>query len=129
MLARLGKWLRAAGYDTVIITKPLDDKEILKIATLENRRLLTCDRDFLKIKSSLIQVLKCNSLDLCAKALNINWLYKPFSRCMLCNTALKTKEEGLWYCEQCQKTYWLGSHTQHMLNQFNQWQKSNVDFS
>ena len=52
MLARLGRWLRAAGYDTLIIEKSLDDKEIFKQAKEEKRLLITRDKQILDLDPS-----------------------------------------------------------------------------
>jgi uncharacterized protein len=49
MLVRLGRWLRAAGYDTAIIEDALSDREILDRAIHEERLLLTRDSHFLKM--------------------------------------------------------------------------------
>ena len=50
MLAGLGKWLRAAGYDTKIITEPAEDQEIFQEAIAEKRLLLTRDSHFLQMQ-------------------------------------------------------------------------------
>jgi uncharacterized protein with PIN domain len=83
--------------------------------------------------------LKGNSLEECVHELGkkINWLYRPFSRCLICNTLLTepTKENieeqvpldvrslsnQFWYCSRCDKVYWEGSHTARMLQQLMNW--------
>jgi uncharacterized protein len=148
MLAGLGRWLRTAGHDTVIIEDSVDDGQILKRTLKENRILLTRDRHFLEMqtlkKEKGIIFLKGNSLEECIQELNrelkLNWLYAPFSRCLLCNSLLKHPDEqtileqvpvdirsqssSYWYCEQCKKVYWQGSHTERMLKQLQQWQRN-----
>ncbi len=142
MLSGLGRWLRTAGYDTLIIENNLEDRKILELALKENRILLTRDRHFLEMQSPEKKVLFLtgNSLEECVRELNRelkpNWLYAPFSRCLLCNSPL-VKSGGpsilqqvpedilasnIWYCQQCQKAYWLGSHTDRMLEQLQTWQ-------
>jgi uncharacterized protein with PIN domain len=44
MLKRVGRWLRAAGYDVAIVEDGARDDDLLKRATAEHRLLLTCDR-------------------------------------------------------------------------------------
>lgn len=146
MLASLGKWLRAAGYDTEIITDQTTDRIILDMALKENRLLLTRDRHFLTLKpeNSNVIFLKGNSIKTCITELNekltINWLLHPFSRCLVCNSLLSEPNEELInklvpadvrmtsnafrYCTQCKKIYWEGSHTQRMFKQLQKWQHS-----
>jgi uncharacterized protein with PIN domain len=45
MLRGLGRWLRAAGYDTVIAKGGLPDRTLAERRTEEDRVLLTKDRD------------------------------------------------------------------------------------
>lgn len=141
MLARLGRWLRAAGYDTVIVKKSCDDRLILEQALSKERLLLTRDRHFLEMAQPCIIWLKGNLLTECVREFSqkvpINWLYKPFSRCLVCNcelkpadnTALKlvskaiqSEQHTFWFCDDCQKVYWDGSHTKRMLRQMHEWQ-------
>src|SRR3990172_2829169 len=91
MCAELGRWLRAAGYDTVIIDNSCSDAAILERAVREGRLLLSRDSDFIRLdpekKSSFY--LKGESLDGWANQLredlSVDWLYAPFSRCLECN--------------------------------------------
>src|SRR5262249_26474683 len=136
MLVRLGRWLRAAGYDTEIASPSFTDKQIMDQAIRDNRLLLTRDSHILEMKESEKYViwLRSNNVEECVKELNsklhINWLYKTFSRCLLCNFPLsnppnhslsqvpedvKERSKQFWYCENCKKVYWEGSHTSRML--------------
>ena len=145
MLASLGRWLRIAGYDTLIVDSDIEDSQILDTALKEKRRLLTRDRHFSESspKDSVL-FLKGNSIEEWVKELNaalpMNWLHSPFSRCLLCNGALSVPDETLiqemapeavrsqtkefWACEQCHKLYWEGSHTKQMRQQLELWQES-----
>lgn len=142
MCAKLGHWLRAAGYDTLIIQNSEIDQKIFQKAVTEQRILLTRDKHFQNLdkEHSIVILLHSDSLDLCAQQLkeaDLNWLYQPFSRCLHCNTTLQETSEPLtevpenirqtirqfWYCPNCQKTFWLGSHTDHMLKQLKKWQE------
>ena len=141
MLIKLGKWLRIAGYDTAIITTSMLDRDIAQKALDEKRLLITRDRHFTEIKKVKTSViwLQVNSTEECVHALNqklhINWTKAAFSRCTLCNTPLiaidKEKidpqviqhaEHGFFYCTQCHKVYWKGSHTKRMHTTLLYWQ-------
>lgn len=145
MINRIGKWLRAAGYDTRMIQESCSDHQILELALAEQRLLITRDRHFLAMKeaSPLLHYLKSNDFDACMAELNgqlvIDWLKAPFSRCLVCNTLLekvmdknvvqaiperiRQEKELFWYCPSCKKFYWEGSHTASMLRQLKQWQE------
>lgn len=145
MLAGLGRWLRIAGHDTAIIEDRLEDRAILQKALAEHRILLTRDRHFLEMDAAENSVvfLESNLIDECVQELNqklnIDWLYAPFTRCLLCNspleetqnpTHLQTIPPGVrsmtgkfWYCPECHQVYWRGSHTDRMLKQLHQWQE------
>lgn len=144
MLIRLGRWLRAAGYDTVIIEKSLPDSALLLQAQQEQRILLTRDKLFSEMKADPGRIvwLKSNSVKDCAQELSeklsINWLLAPFTRCLLCNSVLEGADESvikqtppdiqirgipLLHCRQCNKTYWEGSHVKRMLRQLQSWNR------
>lgn len=143
MLVRLGKWLRAAGYDTKIILDNRSDNDVLALALKEHRYLLTRDQHFLEMTQAVpfLIYFKGNTLETCIQELNhkmeINWLFEPFSRCLICNTILHQEapssaletlpldilEQGppYLYCPHCQKIYWNGTHAQRMLSQLHKW--------
>lgn len=127
MLIKLGKWLRAAGYDTTIADGKASDLEIMQQALAEERILVTRDRHFhcYSLGEKLVW-LKSNHLEDCIKEFSekvpINWTYKPFTRCLLCNEEfIKDQLKKLDYCPICQKFYWFGSHTDSMLLRLNSW--------
>lgn len=138
MCSKMGRWLRAAGYDTLIVETPLKDLEIYQKAVAENCLLLTCDRDFNQLdpQGKTVLYLKGNTLDEWAAQLKnkgIDWLFSPFSRCLQCNgllekvgkKSLQYVPEGVtdvWTCPHCKQLFWLGSHTQHMEEQLRRWQ-------
>lgn len=144
MAEGLGKWLRAAGYDTAVSTPEAKDEELLKITLQENRILLTCDHHFLQMqmpKENLL-FLKGNSIEEWVHEINLvlklDWLYRPFYRCLICNTiftkadpktietqappVVLARSPHFWYCPCCKKLFWEGSHTDRMLVQLQSWQ-------
>lgn len=147
MLAGLGKWLRTAGYDTEIVETPIEDRKILERALREGRLLLTRDHHFCEMPAGekTVIFLEGNSIEECVLELNhllkIDWLHAPFSRCLQCNSLLaeadaqvileqvpadvRSFSDKFWYCPQCQKAYWKGSHTERMLKQLEAWKGTN----
>ena len=144
MLQRLGSWLRAAGYDTVIEIDSRDDYELLKQAIAEDRLLITRDRKLMEYRRAKghVILLECDSIDECiadlSRQLDIDWLYHPFYRCLVCNTPLQdATEEQLtdvpddvkqsldvaFYCPSCKKVYWEGGHVHRMRDRLTQWQQ------
>lgn len=145
MLARLGRWLRAAGYDTEIAVPGLADRDLIEQARAHGRLLITRDRKFLEYKDAdtRVLVLRANALDACVRELSarvpLDWQYRPFSRCMVCNTPLqparadeldqvpeqaRASVEHLYKCHDCQRLYWEGSHVRRMNRQLERWQAS-----
>ena len=90
-LKGLGRWLRATGYDTVIATDGLPDRVIAARCAEEDRVLLTRDRQLAATVSGIAPVvlLPGNGIDETARALrialDIDWQYTPFTRCLVDN--------------------------------------------
>jgi uncharacterized protein len=141
MCLKLGRWLRAAGYDVSVIDAPLEDQKIFQKAVEEHRRLLTKDKFFKEMDpdGKTVVYLKGSSLDEWAKQLKneegVDWLYRPFSRCLKCNcilekTALspdvpdqvRKRTTEFLFCSNCNQTFWLGSHTDRMTENLRGWQ-------
>lgn len=135
MLARLGRWLRAAGYDVAIATCGEEDRRLLQQARLEQRRLLTRDRKLLEYRDADERVTLIAANQLAGQfaelsdSFSIDWLCRPFSRCLECNSELvpapaevmlrvpvEALREGeqLLYCPVCDQPYWYGSHVKRM---------------
>lgn len=144
MLAQLGKWLRAAGYDTLVAQDRAGDRRLLEYAIKDGRRLITRDHKLTEFRDApgCVLLLEGNGLSawvpVLTRTLNIDWLHRPFSRCLLCNTELvpgppgaderipdqsRVHAQQLRYCPQCDKVYWDGSHVQRMRNQLEAWAK------
>jgi hypothetical protein len=88
MLRGLGRWLRAAGYDTVIAAGGLPDRQLAACCAQEDRILLTKDRHLAaSIKNAaLVLLVFGDGIDEagCALrlALGIDWQRAPFTRCI-----------------------------------------------
>ncbi len=136
MLHRLGRWLRGAGYDTLIAPEGMDDAALLALALAESRLMLTRDRAILQRRRAVEVVVlvdgdsvhhQAHSL---TRAVGVDWLADPFSRCLVCNTPLVTEppagfaervppsvlQAGLpiHHCPGCDRLYWPGSHERRM---------------
>lgn len=145
MLNRLGRWLRAAGYDTHIAAAGTSDREIVAAARRERRLLVTRDTRMLEHRHAPggIVLLRENSVDACAlelaHRLSLDWLYRPFSRCMDCNTPLERARAGhlqripadarrpgevILHCPRCDRVYWPGSHVKRMHRRLTAWRET-----
>lgn len=142
MLARLARWLRAAGHDTIFAEPSRSDAELIEVCRVEERTLISCNRAlFARAHAAIGAVLVVgNNLDEQAhtlnKALNLDWIAAPFTRCMVDNSPLRpiTDEErqrvpdrsqGLlgpfMACPVCGRLFWSGSHVQRMLRRLETW--------
>jgi len=142
MLQRLGRWLRAAGYDTRIALDAEPDYYLLRRAIEEDRLLLTCDRQLSQYRNAEQRVILLHgSLQDCVRQLTaqlaLDWQYRPFSRCLVCNSPLQnasneqlaaapddiqaSRDQAL-YCPHCQQVFWPGSHVKRMRRQLDSWQ-------
>ncbi len=143
MLQRLGSWLRAAGYDTFIEQDGRADYALLQQALKEDRLLITRDKKLLEHRRApgTVVLLECDGLEDCIRDLSrkvsINWLYRPFTRCMVCNSSLQpassaqlssltekmqSQIDAPVYCSVCNKVYWDGGHVDRMRKRLEKWQ-------
>lgn len=133
MLMRLARWLRAAGHDTELAAQGAEDRAVLARAVADGRCLLTRDRGFLERRAAQGRVVLLPSQVLDAQArflrerLRVDWLYAPFSRCLLCNSPLERAPPlpggvETRRCPRCDKLYWSGSHVQRMHARLRGWQ-------
>jgi uncharacterized protein with PIN domain len=141
MLKGLGRWLRAAGYDTCI-AEGQSDRELIAETRSSGRILLTRDRKMAEFRHAdeCVLVLAANSLGACVSELKsrlaIDWLLAPFSRCLCCNRPLLPARPGVhdrvpasvlrenrlfWRCPDCGRLYWQGSHVRRMRTRLEQW--------
>lgn len=144
MLARLCRRLRAAGYDTALAESDEHDGALLQRAIEEDRLLLTCDRKMAerRLAAGRVIVLPSNGLEGTAlalmKAVPIDWLHDPFSRCLIDNTLLRpaspaayrrlparvrsVERRSVFICPRCGRIYWPGSHVKRMRSALAAWQ-------
>ena len=97
MLHGLGRWLRAAGYDTVIAESGIPDRELVRRCAGEDRILLTKDRHLATAAGiAPVVLVKGKSIDETARvlrtALDIDWQHAPFTRCLVDNALLAAAE-------------------------------------
>lgn len=142
MLKRLGRWLRAAGYDTLVQQDGGSDKSMLQAARREGRLLVTRDRKLLEFRhaAGTVILLRGNTLNECvaglSEKLQLDWLYRPFSRCLVCNSELAEADRTGWdsipetarahaprlyWCAACTRLYWEGGHVRRMRARLAAW--------
>lgn len=143
MLGRLARYLRAAGYDATLAAGGLPDRVLLEQARRERRVFLTCDRRVAEHKAAagVAAILQRGDLDALARQVAarfaIDWLHRPFSRCLVDNTVLAAADAAhidrlptdvavrtALFCPTCARVYWAGSHHRRMRARLRQWSES-----
>lgn len=136
MLGTLARWLRFMGYDTAY-PGPLDDSELLLLASREDRILLTRDKE-LASRSSRVVRIRSDDLEEQIREVSLALelrIVDPLSRCSLCNAVLvsaqredvadrvpegvRARHETFWRCPTCGRVYWQGSHWDKMVERLN----------
>jgi uncharacterized protein with PIN domain len=141
MLGKLATWLRISGYDTLYIGDlRVDDEDEFLLKNYLDRVLITKDRDlFAKSKKMGREAFLVKSNNVAEQMKELKVLGVKFQivmdRCSVCNTPLRkpTEDEALaalkemnlgkdmlekyelWFCENCKKLYWMGSHWVNMI--------------
>lgn len=147
MLARIARYLRAAGYDTLLADPQAPDAELVRRAAEENRWLLTMDRQILEHKAGrgrvrlLPQGTVQEQAQWLAADLGLDWLLQPFSRCLVDNSPLAPAPAELvvqvpafvsetatefMACPECGRVYWAGSHHRRMRATLAAWQTAST---
>lgn len=133
-LGKLAKYLRMAGFDT-LYENNYSDNEIRRIAVNEFRIILTRDRDLLSSRDVThgyyVRTIHPEEqmTEIVAK-FDLYSQFKPFTRCLICNTELTPADKNevfqevdedtrhifneFYRCTNCSKTYWKGSHYKRM---------------
>ncbi len=143
MLGHLCRYLRAAGYDTLLAQNGARDAELLKLCHEQGRQFLTKDMLVQEHKASrgVALLLPHENLDQLAAILGeryrLDWLAHAFTRCLVDNTPLVAADEEatarapadarrpgepLRTCPQCGRIYWRGSHYRRMRHRLEAWQ-------
>jgi uncharacterized protein with PIN domain len=133
-LGKLARHLRMAGFDT-LWANDWDDDELMRIAAVQKRTLLTRDKAILRRREVdrgyFVRATASEAqLGEVVRALQLERLLAPFTRCRECNVPLEdaAKEEvidGLpekvraFYdrfkrCPGCNRVYWEGTHFARM---------------
>lgn len=126
-LEPLGRWLRAAGYDTEITADARANYYTLQQAREQGRLLLTRNPELSQLRraSDTVIVLRSAQLDDCARqladSLSFNWQYNPFSRCTACNHPFSS-DKSHEYCPGCQQVYWKPEQRQRLQGRLSRWQ-------
>ena len=135
MLRGLGRWLRAAGYDTEIAGDGAADRDLLRQAAAEERIVVSRDRHLLEHRAAAgrLILLAADGIEGSVRELSaflpIDWSFLPFSRCLICNSplvpatvfdraalpvAMEALPEPLRRCTRCDRIYWEGGHVRRM---------------
>ena len=130
MLGSLARWLRLCGYDCLYLGTEPEDAELARIAEVENRWLLTRDRE-LAAAGPKTQMVDSGILEAqLAEVLHRHELPPPedleHSRCSDCNGVLEevttddvaglvppyvlSTAERFRRCDDCERVYWPGTH-------------------
>lgn len=139
-------WLRAAGYDVQVPIQKLSGKQLSDLARQEQRVLIINQKHLKDISPVLKKVVSVDSplvfeqIKQIGKSLKIDWLYRPFSRCMVCNTALSPLNINQWVklpeeiqsktvtshgCPSCKRIYWAGDEVNRMVDQLQSFKSLN----
>ena len=133
-LAKLARHLRMAGFDTLWAPHREDD-EIVRIAAGERRTILTRDKAMLRrrdvVRGYFVRAVQSEAqLFEVVRALQLEPLLEPFTRCRECNTILEeaSREDVRDHvpervaqlyacykrCRGCGCVYWEGTHFERM---------------
>ena len=133
-LGKLARYMRMVGLDTVYKNNFSDD-ELVEISLKEKRTILTKDRGILKRNEVMHGCWIRNEdpekqLKEVVERFDLKNKLREFSRCLECNSTLteiekekifdhlppKVKEwqNEFYYCGNCDKVYWKGSHYEKM---------------
>ncbi len=143
MLARLCRYLRAAGYDSTLARDGVRDRDLLRQCQEEARRFLTLDRRIHEHKAAVgvVMLLRNSTLEEQAQTLantfGLDWLARAFTRCLVDNALLAPassiqraslprlpagSDQPVAACPHCGRVYWRGSHYHRMREKLETWQ-------
>jgi uncharacterized protein len=138
MLGTLCRYLRFMGYDaesahSMSEGNPREDTLLLRSAELEDRILLTRDRELARRGGARAVLVSGDDVLDQITVLVERGLIEPklrMNRCSICNALLRPARENdistasyapknrrdlsFFWCRNCRKLYWLGSHSEHL---------------
>jgi len=144
MLGTLTKYLRFMGYNTVSANgfeegNAKEDTLLLSCAEQEGRILLTRDTELAyRGKNRAVLINSDDVLEQVQQLVERGFIERRLvmDRCSLCNTPLRTATEAeiagaeyapidrtgftFFWCSQCRRLYWNGSHTKQLLERIGQ---------
>ncbi len=137
-VGKLARWLRMMGYDAILFHE-LDDGLMVKLALAQGRIIVTRDTGFMKRRAVTLHRVRAllvsgddpeQQMRKVIGELNLDTRYKPFTRCLECNTILVPRDrngvEGevpprvferqdqYMECPVCRRLYWQGTHWEDM---------------
>lgn len=133
-LGTLARYLRMIGFDTKY-RNDYSDNEIVFTSIADKRTILTRDKGILKRNEVTHGYWIRNQnpelqLEEVAERFSLKNQIREFERCLECNTKLekidkekiidrlplkvKRGQNNFWYCKNCDKIYWRGSHYDKM---------------
>ncbi len=141
MVGGLGRWLRAAGYDTAMPPQGAGDEWLVACAATEGRTILTRDARIAERRLASGRVFRLHGDSLegwaaqVAAGLGVDWRHRPFSRCLICNLPLRPHPLGpdavpprsrgdagpVMQCPRCRRAYWQGGHHRRMSERLSRW--------
>lgn len=130
---KLAKYLRVMGFDTLFFNT-IDDNDLIEIARKEERIILTRDRILHeREKAPTFYIDSIDTLEQ-LRILQVEYHIKTYSlhsRCVICNTPLKSIEKSeiegrvpkkvkeyfseFEVCTSCDRIYWHGDHYKRMM--------------
>lgn len=147
---RLARWLRMMGYDALLFQE-LDDGLMVKLALAQGRIIVTKDTEFMKrraITSHRVRAILVSGDDselqmqTVITELKLNTRFKPFTRCLECNTSLQPRDSNgierevpprvyerqhqYMECPLCRRIYWQGTHWEDMCRQLDRIEQKNM---
>jgi uncharacterized protein len=143
MLGGLARWLRTAGYDTLLAEGGWPDRELVNLCARDDRILLTKDRQLALVAREAVPILLLTGRSIDGNAcelrevLGVDWQRAPFTRCLVDNALLRAAEphhaervpltsrslaSPLRMCPTCGRLYWPGGHVRRMQRRLALWQ-------
>ena len=143
-VGKLAKWLRMMGYDAVLFDE-IDDGRMVKQALSQDRTIITKDSGFMKRRAITTGRIKATlvkgddpekQMQTVIHTLKLDSEFKPFTRCLECNSELLPRErrqvadtvpprvyeiqDKYMECPACHRIFWRGTHWQAMSDKLHQ---------